>query len=214
MHRPPLFHGFISERNEFFWPHHARSILNKYVLLLQARCSVFPRNFPKKLAQGPTRSCWRDVCGPYFWHLQCLWNCRLFTVLAVFTVLRSDKYVRCGFEISRKHRKLVFVFCLLVRLIWFGEAAKLNLFFQISKEWTIPTIFALMYGGKRHAQECIFHRYRSTKIKSLYIGPSHAGASCSYLPMQFLFSWALTLIVIVLGKFESPGIGLKQILLH
>ena len=29
-------------------------------------------NFPEKFAQEPTRSCWRDVCGLYFWHLQCL----------------------------------------------------------------------------------------------------------------------------------------------
>ena len=29
-------------------------------------------NFLKKFAQGPTRSCWRDVCDPYFWYLQWL----------------------------------------------------------------------------------------------------------------------------------------------
>ena len=43
-------------------------------------------SFPKKFAQGPTWSCWRDVCVPYFWYLQWLWNCLLW--LAVFTVLR------------------------------------------------------------------------------------------------------------------------------
>ena len=74
-------------------------------------------SFPEKFAQGPTRSCWRDVYGPYFWHLQCLWNCRLW--LTVFTVLRSGKDGRYSFEISRKHRILAFDFSLLVRLIWF-----------------------------------------------------------------------------------------------
>ena len=33
-------------------------------------------SFPEKFDQGPLRSCWRDVCGPYFWHLQWLWICR------------------------------------------------------------------------------------------------------------------------------------------
>ena len=23
-------------------------------------------SLPEKFAQGPTRSCWRDICGPYF----------------------------------------------------------------------------------------------------------------------------------------------------
>ena len=44
MHRPPRFHRLISERNELFWPHQARSILNKL----------------------PTRYCWGGACGPYF----------------------------------------------------------------------------------------------------------------------------------------------------
>ena len=58
--------------------------------------------FPKKLTQGPTRSCRWDVCGRYFWHLfgyfwhlQCLWNCRLW--LSVFAVLSLDKDCRYGF---------------------------------------------------------------------------------------------------------------------
>ena len=33
-------------------------------------CLLF--SFPNKSAQGPARSCWRDVCGPCFLHLQCL----------------------------------------------------------------------------------------------------------------------------------------------
>ena len=63
-------------------------------------------SFPEKFAQGPTRSCWQDVCGSYFWHLQCLWNFHLW--LAVFRVLRSGKDGRYSFEISRKHQRLVY----------------------------------------------------------------------------------------------------------
>ena len=125
-----------------FWT----SMLHSFRLL----CS-----FPKRFTQGPTWLCWRDVCGPYFWHLQCLWNCCSW--LVVLTVLRSGKDHRYGFEISRKNKILVFVFSLLVRLIWFCKMAKLN--------DLIPTIFALKYGGKPHAQEWIFQRSRPTKIK-------------------------------------------------
>ena len=81
-------------------------------------------SFPEIFAQGPTQSCWRDACEPYFWHLQCLWKCCLW--LAVLTVLRLGKNGRYGFKISWKHRKLTFVFSLLVRLIWFWETAKLS----------------------------------------------------------------------------------------
>ena len=89
--------------------------------------------FPQKVAQGLTRSCKWDDSSPYFWHLQCLLNYRLW--LAVFTVLRLGKDGRYGFEISPKHWVLVFLFSLLVRLIWFCEMIKRSLFFQISKEW-------------------------------------------------------------------------------
>ena len=81
-------------------------------------CSIvsgLPFSFPDKFAQGHTRWCWRDVRGPYFLHLQCLWNCRLW--LPVFTILRSSRDSRYGFEISRTHRRLAFVVSLLVRLI-------------------------------------------------------------------------------------------------
>ena len=81
-------------------------------------------SFPEKFAQGLIRLCWRDVCCTYVWHLQCLWNCRLW--LALFTVLRLGKDGRYGFEISRKHRRLAFVFILLIRLIWLCKTAKLN----------------------------------------------------------------------------------------
>ena len=91
-------------------------------------------SFLKKFAQGPTRSCWRDVCGPYFWHLQYLGNCRLW--LAVFTVVRSVKEARYRFEVSRKHRRLLFLFS---QLGWFASVKWQNWvwqFFKISKEWT------------------------------------------------------------------------------
>ena len=46
--------------------------------------------------------------------------------MAVFTVLRSGKDGKHGFEISRKHRRLGFAFSVLVRLTWFCETAKLS----------------------------------------------------------------------------------------
>ena len=81
-------------------------------------------SFPDKFSQGPSWSCFRDACGPYFWHLQCLGNCCLW--LAVLTVVRSGKDGRYGFKISWKHRRLVLVFSLLIRLIWFCEMANLS----------------------------------------------------------------------------------------
>ena len=72
--------------------------------------------FDEKFAQEPTPLCWRDVCGPYFWHLQCLWNCRLW----------FGKDGRYDFKTSWKHWRLVFVFSLPFRLIWFFEMAKLS----------------------------------------------------------------------------------------
>ena len=78
-------------------------------------------SFPQKIAQRPTRLCWRDVCCPYFWHSQCSWNCCLW--LALFIVLRSGKDGRYGFKVFQEHRRLAFV---LVRLIWFRETAKLS----------------------------------------------------------------------------------------
>ena len=86
-------------------------------------------SFPETFAEGTTQSRWRDVCGPYFWHLQCLWNCRLW--LAVFTVFRLCKDGRYGFKISRKHRILAFAFGLLG---WSGSVKRqnwVNMFFNI-----------------------------------------------------------------------------------
>ena len=85
-------------------------------------------SFPEKFAQGPTQSCWWDVCGPYFWHLQCLWNCHLW--LAVFTVLRSSKDGRYGFKIPRKHWRLAFVFSLVVSYNLF-----ITLYFKHKNDW-------------------------------------------------------------------------------
>ena len=62
-------------------------------------------SFPEKFAQRPTRSCLRDACDPYFWHLQCLSNCCLW--LVVFTEFRSGKDGRYDFKIYRKHRSCV-----------------------------------------------------------------------------------------------------------
>ena len=45
-------------------------------------------------------------------------------VYEIFAVLRPRKNGRYGFEISRKHQRLTFVFILLARLIWFCEAPK------------------------------------------------------------------------------------------
>ena len=73
-------------------------------------------SFDEKFAQEPTQLCWRDVCGLYFWHLQCLWNCRLW----------FGKDGRHDFKTSWKHWRLVFVFSLSFRLIWFFEMAKLS----------------------------------------------------------------------------------------
>ena len=73
-------------------------------------CSIFSVllfSFPKKFVQGPTWSCWWDVCHPYFWYLQWLWNCHLW--LTVFTGLRLGKDGRYRFEVSWKHRKLTFI---------------------------------------------------------------------------------------------------------
>ena len=84
--------------------------------------------------------------------------------LAIFAVLRLGKDSRYGFKFSRKYRRLAFVFSLLVRLIWFCQTTKLSKSILSNfKKWP-NTIFALMYGGKPHPQECIFQRFRPSKI--------------------------------------------------
>ena len=137
-------------------------------------------SFSEKFAQGPTSSCRRDSFSPYFWHLQCLWNCRLW--LAVFTVFRSGKDSRCGFEISWKHRRLSFDFSLLVRLIWFCEIAKLNksVSFKFQNNDLIRRIFVPKYEGKPQAQECIFQQSTSFNIKKSSLGPNYDRTSGSY----------------------------------
>ena len=76
-------------------------------------------SFLEKYVQGPTRSCWRDVCGPYFWHLQCLWNCRLW--LAVFIVFRWQIW-RWNFSETSK----ISICFSLLGLIWLCHTAKLS----------------------------------------------------------------------------------------
>ena len=116
-------------------------------------------SFPEKFTQEPTRSSWRDICGLYFWHFA---NFHLW--LAIFAVLRLGKDSRYGFKFSRKYRRLAFVYSLLVRLIWFCETAKLSKSVLSNfKKWP-NTIFALTYGGKPYAQECIFQQFRPSKI--------------------------------------------------
>ena len=39
---------------------------------------------------------------------------------------RMSAFTKLNFKISQKHRRLAFIFSLLVRLIWFCETAKLN----------------------------------------------------------------------------------------
>ena len=91
--------------------HNARDILNKYASLFLACYSVFPRNLLKDLLNRDGEMCVVlifDICNVY----------------EIFAVLRPRKNGRYGFEISRKHQRLTFVFILLARLIWFCEAAK------------------------------------------------------------------------------------------
>ena len=82
-------------------------------------CSIFSGplfSFLEKCAQGLTQSCWQDAYGLYFWHLQCLCDCRLWK--AVFTVLRSGKDGRYGFE-----KRRLFLVC---HLGWFGSVKRQN----------------------------------------------------------------------------------------
>ena len=120
MQKPPCFHGFISEQNELFWPHHVQRILKKYAPLLQTYCSVYqicPRTYSIILAR-----CLRSIFLALSMFMKLL-----FKWLAAFIVLWYVRYVRYDFKISRKHQRLVFVFSLLVKLIWFSETAKLSM---------------------------------------------------------------------------------------
>ena len=62
-------------------------------------CFRYALQFSHEIYSMTILPCCGDVCGPYFWHLQCLRNCRL--LLAVFTVLSLAEVGRYGFEISR-----------------------------------------------------------------------------------------------------------------
>ena len=51
---------------------------------------------------------------------------RLSIIISRIHSIEVGKDGRYGFKISRKHRRLAFVFSLLVRLIWFCDTAKLS----------------------------------------------------------------------------------------
>ena len=127
--------------------HHAWGILKKY-----APFEICSRTHSIVLAR-----CLLYLCLTF----AMLMECRLW--LAVFTVLRLGKEGRYGFEISGKHRRLAFVFILLVKMILFCKTIKGSKYiyiyiFKFQKNDLLPTIFALLYGGKPHTQECIFQR--------------------------------------------------------
>ena len=80
----------------------------------------------------------------------------------------GGKDVKYGFETSLKHRRLVFVFRRLVRLIWFCETVELikSVLSIFNDIWMI---FAVMYGDKPHAQECIFQQSNLPKSNPFFI---------------------------------------------
>ena len=96
--------------------HHTWSILNRYVPLFQACCSIFSRNFLKDLLSHASAM-----------FVILIFNiCNVYEMISHIHRMRSGKDGRYGFKISRKHQRLVFVFSLLVRLIWFCDTAKLS----------------------------------------------------------------------------------------
>ena len=173
MHRPQRFHGFISERNELLWSHHAPAILSKYVSLFQACCcSVFRRILPKDLLVPAGEMlvvliC--DICNAYEivaydWLYSHYWG--PIKILDMASKFLGNIEDWCLFSV-------------LVKLIWLGKTAELSKS-VLSNFKRMSWYHPLMYGSKPCIQECIFYRSRPTKMKSLYIGPSHAGASYSY----------------------------------
>ena len=148
-----------------FWRHRAEDILNKYAPLLQACCSVFPRKLPEDLLNRDgelTVVLIFDICNvheivAYDWLHSQHWGGE-----------GGGKDVKYGFETSLKHRRLVFVFRRLVRLIWFCETVELikSVLSIFNDIWMI---FAVMYGGKPHAQECIFQQFNLPKSNPFFI---------------------------------------------
>ena len=93
--------------------------------------------------------------------------CNVYKIVAsdlLYSVMRSGKDGRYGIKNFWKHWRLAFVFSLLV---WFCETATLHNSVLLQKNDLISTIFALMYRGKPHAQECIFQWSRLSKSKTL-----------------------------------------------
>ena len=143
-------------------------------------------SFPDKFAQASTWSCCRDAYALYFIDLLCLWDCWLW--LALFTVLRSGKDGRYGFKISRKYRRLAFVFSLLVRLIWFCETAKLsNSVLQITKEWPNINYICIDVLGQTTRLEMHFQRCRPFKTKNSFLSQTMVEPRVANKPWNFHF---------------------------
>ena len=145
-----------------FWRHRAQDILNKYAPLFQSCCSVFRRKLPENLLNHSG-----EITAVLIFGL-----CNVYEIVA-YDWLHSQhwgggKNVRYEFEISLKHRRLVFVFRRLVRLIWFCETPEL-IKSVLSIFNDILMIFAVMYGGKPHAQECIFQQSNLPKSNPFFI---------------------------------------------
>ena len=145
-------------------------------------CSIFSGllfSFPEKFFQGLTQSGWGDVHGPYFRHLQCLWNRCLW--LAVFTVLRLGKDGSYGLEMSQKHQRFAFVFSILVRLIWFCQTAKLSK--------SVLSNFKRMTQHQQYLHSCMEanHTLRNVFSSNLYLSKwrklSHGIYSSEPLPL-------------------------------
>ena len=118
-------------------------------IFFQACCSVFPRNLLKDLLDHPGEISVVlifDICNVY----------EIFAYDWLYSqYLGLVKMVDMA---SKFHRNIEDwrLLLVLVRLCWSCETTKLSMFFQISNNDLIPTIFELMYGGKPHVQECIF----------------------------------------------------------
>ena len=111
--------SFLSEVNysgltmfKAFW----KSMLHCFRHTVQFT-QICPRTYSIKLAR-----CLRSIFLAFAMFMKLL-----FKWLAAITVLWYVRYVRYGFKISWKHQRLVFVFSLLVKLIWFREIAKLSM---------------------------------------------------------------------------------------
>ena len=109
-------------------------------------------------------------------------NCNLYEIVA-YDWLYSQYWGRVKIiDNAWKHRRLAFVFSLLVWLIWF---CKTRYFCSFKLQNLISTIFALMYGGKPHAKECIFQWSRLFKIKNSSLDKTMVGPHVATKPWNF-----------------------------